>query len=95
MTHISLGFSLARESSYNKATFNSIEEKEEYVAAEFADLKLRDLYKQYSGAMLKTSRLAAAKQLDSARYQFYKAWLKKHDKSRTVTAFPTLPPESA
>jgi L-fucose mutarotase/ribose pyranase (RbsD/FucU family) len=86
-----LSFSLAQDSSYKVAQFSCIEEKNRYVAAEMKDLKIQDLYKEYSAALSKTRRKELAKVIDAARYAFYQKW----DKAKGSFQIPIDPPDIA
>jgi len=91
MTKISLTFSLAKDSTYKIAKFETAEQKTEYVEAESKDPFVRGKYRTYAGALNKDDRLAAAREVDAARYEFYKKWAKNNPppQKRVVYSVPT------
>jgi len=95
MNKPSLSFSLAKNSAYNQAVFDSIAEKDEYVAAEFSDPYIQDLYKEYSAALGQEQRKSWANKIDAARYAFYKKWLKEKQKKVPKVKFPKMPDDIA
>lgn len=91
MTKISLTFSLAKDSTYKIARFETVEQKVAYVEAESKNPFVRDKYRTYAGALNKDDRLAAAREVDAARYEFYKKWSKDNPppKKKVVYSVPT------
>jgi hypothetical protein len=68
-----LSFNLAREPVCKRVSFATKQLKDEYVDAEYKDPLCRSLWLRYQCAV-KAERPAAAKELDAARYAFYKSW---------------------
>lgn len=81
---ISLSFSLGlgyRElatSTYEVVEFDTVEEKNEYVKAEYSDIKCQIAFRNYSASITMEDRYKTAILLNNARYSFYKKWILKN-----------------
>jgi hypothetical protein len=95
MNEPSLSFSLAKSSTYNQAVFESVNDKEEYVTAEFSDPYIQELYKEYASALSVEQRKGWATKIDEARFAFYKKWLKAKRKDIPKARTPKMPDDIA
>ena len=69
-----LSFGLDNVPDKKVAKFSSIEEKQDYVDAEFKDKKCQDAYFAYQGATTKKERQHLGQELAVIRYAFYKKY---------------------
>lgn len=78
-----LKFSLAHDSTYREAQFRKPEYKDEYVEAEFSDLRTQDAYHAFQAASIK-QRKDYARKLDAARYAFFIKWSKQKENRHKI-----------
>ena len=63
---------------YKIAEFPSVKLKNQYVEAEYKDLKCQDTYFRLQAARTPDERKQCAQDVDSARFSFFTRWAKVH-----------------
>ena len=71
-------FSLAQSDTSKAAEFPSIELKNQYVTAEFKDLRCQRSYYKFQEARTKADSSKNAEELDATRWAFFSRWAKTH-----------------
>jgi hypothetical protein len=73
----SLEFNVSKSHSNKVARFHNVDQKNDYVEAEFKDPTCREAYLRYQAARTPKERHKLAFNLDSTRWKFYENWHKQ------------------